>query len=132
MSRLFEYKVCFYTLRPLPLELRKTFSLKTNPYRDASSLEEFAEYGLFFFRDDFHAHGIVVNADGRDLTKENTFQAYRYIVKLETDNKTFSRVGTWASGMTQKTFKDKLAWLEWGRQMTVLRLSKESVQWLKN
>lgn len=125
-----EYKLQFYTLKELPVELRGTFSLDSNPYLDEKALDFLKPYGIFFYRDEFHPHGILLSPDEEEITKKFGFEAFRYIVKMETDNKNFCRVGKWASGMTQKTFKDKWAWLEFGRKKTIMAVSKQSVKWM--
>ena len=125
-----EYKLQFYTLKEIPTDLRGTFSLDSNPYLDEKALDFLKPYGIFFYRDEFHPHGILMNPEEGDITKQFGFEAFRYIVKMETDNKSFCRVGKWASGMTQKTFKDKWAWLEFGRKRTIMAVSKQSVKWM--
>lgn len=131
MAKKTTYTVGFYTLKPLPLEMRASFELKGSPYKRAEVLDFLSEYGVLHFRDEVHPQGMVFSPGGVDYTKVSPIEVYHYVAKLDTDNKTYARIGKWDSGNLHKKYNDPHAWLRWGEKKKIIKLSPDIIHLAK-
>ena len=139
-----------YSLKEFSIELRTHFRLPTYPYdedeaRANLSLEYLRQYGVFFFRDDEHGHGVIIPpVDDLNIIDRSGFIAYRSMCELEFDTEdyaddewqeiydAFENVGV--TGWEKPTKKyvekkgDDRAWLEFNRQVMIVTFNEEIVR----
>ena len=131
MSKKTFYTIAFYTLKPLPLEMRATFSLTGSPYKRPEALNHLKDYEVIHFRDEIHPIGLVLSPNGTDYTKVSPIDVYHYCAKLETDNKTYARISTWNSGSVHRKWGDSYSWLRWGEQKKIVKLAPDIIHLVK-
>lgn len=139
-----------YSLKEFPIELRTQFRLPTYPYDEDEdkakiSREYLRQYGVFFFRDDEHGHGVIIPpVNDPDIEERSGFIAYRSMCELDFDISefaddewqeiydSFENVGVtgWEKPTKEYIAKkgDDRAWLEFNRQVMIVTFNDEMVR----
>ena len=124
----------FYSVRPLDEVLRRDFELPGDPY---DRNEEIAargrgylyELGVFFYRDELHIKGVIIQPKDEDdtpLLQRHNFMSYGYITQLDYNNLTPL---PWEDPTQEYLEKhpDGRVWVKWGEERNCVQVTPETV-----
>ena len=126
-----------YSLKELPREARVSLGLIHSPYLgDDYDLTALKDLGICFFRDDRHAHGVIVDIPGFQPTLElRGVAAFKSIViadaaTLEPDVWVDEVVDPTAMTVAQYVEKhgDSRTWLAWNDPVHVIKFQSAAVR----
>jgi len=126
--------VQMYALSEIPLLVRVSFELPGDPYDKSKpisdrGIEYLKKLGVFFYRDELHQHGVVIEPDESEspILQRLNFQAYYYQGTLDFDTLKVSEWATVDDAIVSKKGDDK-AWLKWGEPTNVLEFDSLSLR----
>ena len=126
--------VQMYALSEIPSLVRVSFELPGDPYDKSKAIsdrgiEYLKKLGVFFYRDELHQHGVVIEPEGSELPilQRLNFQAYYYQGTLDFDTLKVSEWATVDDAIVSKKGDDK-AWLKWGEPTNVLEFDNLSLR----
>lgn len=122
----------YYSLRPLPMELKETFELPTDPDSDDENernqvLDFFKQYGIFYYGDEDLVNGIIIEPDDGlgPIQERHGFQAFKHSCVLDCEDLS---VVNWED-IHDPRVKEKgtKAWLEWNRPVVILYVRPDGI-----
>ena len=106
-----------YSVREFDEDLRTKFQLPADPYQSDSGVEYLKELGVFFYRDQDHGAGIIIQQGDEPIQDTGNFLSHYFDVSLGPDGSPNS----WdrpSSEIVSKNGDDR-AWLFFNKQRVV-------------
>ncbi len=129
-----QLSVQMYSLTQIPNTLRVSFELPGDPYDTVRSISDagkayLKELGVFFYRDEVHQHGVIIEADDEadSVRGRLNFPAYYYHGILHFDTLKIVEWTTADDTLIKKKGDDK-AWLKWGDSINILEFDQLSLR----
>jgi len=118
-----------YSLKEFDSSLRTEMQLPANPYHSEEAVEYLKNLGVFFYRDQDHAEGIIIQPDemSEDINKTGNFMSYYFEVGFLGD-------GTpepWDKASQEIISKngDDRAWLAFNKQRVVHTFTETAIKY---
>ena len=120
-----------YSLQKIADIVRISFELPGDPYSDDPSIskpgiEYLKSLGVFFYRDEMHQNGVIIEPDDDDplpMVARHNFPAFYYQGNLDSDT---LKIQVW-NVVTDEVVKkkgDDRSWIKWGEHKNVLEFDQ--------
>jgi hypothetical protein len=119
--------VQMYSVSEFDTNMRVNFQLPADPYRSDEAVEYLKNLGVFFYRDQEHAAGIIIQQGDEPVEDTGNFLAHYFDVDLGPDGVPVS----WDSPSSQIVSKngDDKAWLFFNKQRVVHSFDHFSIRY---
>lgn len=121
-----------YSIRPIPASFRTTFQLPDDPYMHPtpeSVIAYLTNLGIFFYRDEDYAHGIILDVDGQDVAQMKNFVAFKTLVNLDSEEYTPLDFDASDREMDKRLKKhgDTKMWLVFNQEKRIRKVTENAV-----
>ena len=123
------YAVQFYSLKPLPEEVKYELELPYDPYSDNPEERAEVDYflqqqGIFVYRDSDHQHCRLYDIPVGDesVLQATGYTAYASVCLLEEDDLTIAYKEDEISG------EPKPAWMKWNEEVRIVHVNTEAIK----
>jgi hypothetical protein len=122
----------YFSLQPLPIELKDSFEIPADPDDEDDDNVElakgfFRKHTIFFYQDDELTEGIIIEQDDGNgpIEDRHGFQAFKHSCILDMEN---LRVTDWED-LNDPKVKEKgpKAWLEWNKPVVIMSVRRDRV-----